>query len=214
MQIPATILLSLKQSPFTFWVLRLGGVGLLFVGVVDNSAVPLPSGMDLLTIWLAAGHGRSWAYYAIMATVGSIAGAYITYRLGKKGGKEALEKKLPRKKVEQGYKRFEKWGFWSVLAATLMPPPFPIAAAWLTVGALRYSATKFLIAVASGRAVRYGIIAYVANRYGAFFLSTLSRYYKPAFAILVGFLMIAGFHYLRRYRQLRREKHLEDQRNG
>lgn len=214
MQIPACTLLLLKQSRFTFWLLRLGGVGLLLFGIVDNSAFPLPSGMDVLTIWLAAGHGRNWVYYAVMATAGSIAGAYVTYHLGKKGGKEALDKKLPRQRVEQGYKRFERWGFWSVVAATLMPPPFPIAAAWLTVGALRYSVLKFLIAVASGRAVRYGIIAYVANRYGVLLLNTLSKYYKPAFVVVVCLFIIAGFHYLRRYRQLRREKQVEDHTKG
>lgn len=211
MQISPAILLLVKQSAFTRWLLRLGGVGLLFVGIVDNSAIPLPGGMDLLTIWLAAGHGRNWVYYACMATAGSIVGAYVTYQLGKKGGKEALEKKLPKEKVEEGYRRFEKWGFWSVVAATLMPPPFPIAAAWLTVGALRYSTPKFLLGVAVGRAVRYSVIAYLANRYGAFVLSGLSKYYKPALAVFICVFTVAGFHYLKKYRRLRREKHRQEQ---
>src|SRR5215469_8974291 len=103
MPIPPNILLLSKQSPLTLWFLKFGSLGVLLVGLVDNSAIPLPGGMDVLTIWLAAGHRRSWVYYAIMATIGSIAGAYLTYRLGRKGGKEALEKKLPRRRIEQSY---------------------------------------------------------------------------------------------------------------
>ncbi|PYV79512.1 MAG: hypothetical protein DMG93_20735 [Acidobacteria bacterium] len=157
--------LTLKSSSFIASLVNFGGPGLVLIGLVDNSAIPLPSGMDILMIWLLAGHRRSWIYYALMATAGSLFGAYVTYALGKRGGREALEKKLPRRKVQSGYKRYEKWGFWSVFAATLIPPPFPIAAAWLTAGAMRYSVTKFLGAVASGRSVRYSIIAYLASRH-------------------------------------------------
>ena len=38
------------------WILRLGGPGLLLIGIADNSVVPLTGSMDVLTIWLAAGH--------------------------------------------------------------------------------------------------------------------------------------------------------------
>ena len=60
------------------WILRLGGPGLIFLGVVDNSVVPLTGSMDVLTIWLAAGHRNVWPYYAVMATIGAVAGGYIT----------------------------------------------------------------------------------------------------------------------------------------
>ena len=38
------------------WVRRLGGPGLVLLGFADNSVVPLPGSMDVLTIWLAARH--------------------------------------------------------------------------------------------------------------------------------------------------------------
>jgi len=69
------------------WILRLGGPGLIFLGVVDNSVVPLTGSMDVLTIWLAAGHRDVWPYYAFMATIGAVIGGYITYSLGREGGK-------------------------------------------------------------------------------------------------------------------------------
>src|SRR5580692_4796180 len=63
---------------------RLGGVGLVILGVADNSVIPLTGSMDVLTIWLAARHHEPWPYYALMATVGAVLGGYITYSLARK----------------------------------------------------------------------------------------------------------------------------------
>ncbi|HZL67772.1 MAG TPA: hypothetical protein VFC29_10625, partial [Candidatus Limnocylindrales bacterium] len=77
---------------------HMGGPGLIVLGLVDNSAIPLPGSMDALTIVLSAARKEPWWYYATMATIGSIIGGYLTYRLGAKGGKETLEKKISKKR--------------------------------------------------------------------------------------------------------------------
>src|SRR6266446_6854001 len=93
-----SLLAVIKASPALRWIIRLGGPGLILLGLADNSVIPLPGSMDVLTIWLAA-HQRSWwLYYAAMATVGALIGGYITYGLARKGGKEAVARKLPKKK--------------------------------------------------------------------------------------------------------------------
>ena len=73
------------------WLIQLGGIGLIPLGLLDNSPVPLPGSMDIATIFLAARDTHLWLYYALMATAGSVAGGFVTYRLARKGGKEALE---------------------------------------------------------------------------------------------------------------------------
>src|SRR5258708_543897 len=105
---------------------RLGGVGLVLLGLADSSVVPLPGSMDVLTIYLAARHRDLWWYYAFMATVGAVIGGYITYGLARKGGKEAFERKLSKKRAEKVFERFERWGFGAVALPALLPPPFPI----------------------------------------------------------------------------------------
>src|SRR5215475_13157554 len=80
---------------------RMGGPGLLVLGVADNSIVPLTGSMDVLTIWLAARHHHPWLYYALMATIGATIGGYITYALARKGGKEAFERKFPKQGVQK-----------------------------------------------------------------------------------------------------------------
>ena len=82
------------------WLVRLGGPGLILIGLADNSVLPTAGSMDVLTIWLAASQPHLWPYYAAMATFGAIIGAFITYSLARKGGKEAFERKLSKKKAE------------------------------------------------------------------------------------------------------------------
>ena len=52
------------------WLRHLGGPGLLLLGLADNSIIPLPGSMDVLTIWFVVHHRQLWFYYAIMATAG------------------------------------------------------------------------------------------------------------------------------------------------
>ncbi len=87
-----------------------------------------------------------------MATVGAVIGGYITYGLARKGGKEAFERKLSKKKAEKVFERFERWGFVAVAVPALLPPPFPIVPFLLAAGAMQYSRKKFVAALALGRA--------------------------------------------------------------
>ena len=136
------ILLSLGP-----WLERLGGVGLILLGLADNSVVPLPGSMDALTVVLSAHQKSLWPYYAIMATIGGIVGAYVTYGLGFKSGEKALEKKVSRKKAERIYKLFKRYGFWSLFVPALLPPPVPFSPFLMVAGALKYPKRYFLVAV-------------------------------------------------------------------
>src|SRR5277367_7004942 len=100
---------------------RLGGWGLVLLGIADNSVVPLTGSMDVLTIWLAARHREPWPYYALMATLGAVIGGYITYALARKGGKQTMERKLSKRRTAQVCAAFERWGFSAVAIPALMP---------------------------------------------------------------------------------------------
>src|SRR5260370_30745541 len=104
---------------------RLGGVGLVLLGVADNSVIPLTGSMDVLTIYLAARHRETWPYYALMATLGAVIGGYITYALARKGGKQAMERKPSKRRAAEVYRTFARWGFLAVAVPRLRPPPFP-----------------------------------------------------------------------------------------
>ena len=186
------------------WLIRLGGPGLVLIGIADNSVVPLTGSMDVLTIWLAAGHRNLWPYYALMATIGAVLGGYITYALGRKGGKEAIERKLKKDKAEKLLKRFDKWGFWSVAVGALLPPPFPLVPVLLAAGALQYSTKKFLAALTLGRSVRYCLVAGLGSLYAEPITSFFNRYYKPTALVLAGFAAIGSFFAIREYLHARK----------
>jgi len=169
---------------------HLGGVGLILLGLADNSVIPLTGSMDVLTIWLAARHREPWPYYALMATLGAVIGGYITYSLARKGGKEMMERKLSKKRAAQVSKAFERWGFAAVVIPALLPPPFPFLPSLLAAGAMQYSRKKFLAALVIGRGLRYSIDAGLGFRYGSHVLRFFSQYYKPALAILIGLAVI------------------------
>ncbi len=183
------------------WLIRLGGPGLILIGIADNSVVPLTGSMDVLTMWLSARHRELWPYYAAMATIGAVLGGYVTYALSRKGGREAFERRLPKDKAEKTFKRFRRWGFKTVTASAILPPPFPMVPVLLAAGALQYPKKKFVGALALGRGIRYFLIAGLGSLYGRQITAFFSRYYKHALFILIGLavmgVIIALLEYLR-----------------
>jgi membrane protein YqaA with SNARE-associated domain len=190
-----------------FWHMfrRLGGPGLILLGLLDNSAIPLPGSMDALTLVLAASHKDLWWYYAIMATIGSLVGGYLTYRIGVRGGKATLEKKISKRRAEKVYRKFEKYAFWSVVVGAVSPPPVPIVPFLIAAGALKYPKEKFLTALALGRSIRYFLIAYLGSLYGRTVFNWLGKYYQPLLYTLIGLGVVGGLVALFLWRRSKRK---------
>jgi len=177
---------------------------LVLLGIADNSVVPLTGSMDVLTIWLAARHREPWPYYALMATVGAVIGGYITYSLARRGGREAMERKLSKRRAAKVSKAFARWGFSAVAIPAVMPPPFPFVPFLLAAGAMQYSQKKFLAALTLGRGIRYTILAALGFVYGRHILRFFSKYYKPALAVLTGLAVIGTVLSLVQYLRMRK----------
>jgi membrane protein YqaA with SNARE-associated domain len=175
------------------WLVHLGALGFLPLGLIDSSIIPLPGSMDVLTIILAARSPELWWYYAVMATVGSVLGGFVTYRLARKGGEKALEKRLSAKTVKRVTKIFEQRGFAAIAIPALLPPPMPLVPFLLAAGAMQYSVKKFLLAMTTGRIVRYMILAYLAARYGRKMLPMLAAH--PLVLGGVGVVMMVAVVY-------------------
>jgi len=208
MWLPASCLGVLLLWP---WLVRLGGPGLVLLGIADNSVVPLTGSMDVFTIWLSASHRDWWPYYALMATTGAVLGGYITYSLGRKGGKEAIERKLHKGKAEKLFRRFGHWGFRTVFVGAILPPPFPLVPVLLAAGALQYSRRKFAAALAAGRGVRYTVVAGMGSLYGKQIVAFFSRYYKPALLVLLGLALLGAAATLVEYSRYRKNGDRESQ---
>jgi membrane protein YqaA with SNARE-associated domain len=181
-------LLAISGHAFRRWFARLGGIGLIPLGLLDSSIIPIPGSMDLLTIFLSARQEDLWLYYAFMATAGSVLGALLTYRLARQGGEAALNRRLRRWQMEKIRKMFRRWGFGAIAVPAVMPPPLPMVPFVVAAGATEYPLKKFLAALTLGRVVRYTVLAYLAGRYGR----RIIHYQDRAAWVAVGILAATG----------------------
>lgn len=174
------------------WIYHLGGLGFIPLGLLDNSVIPLPGSMDVLTIFLSARKEQLWFYYAATATAGSVIGGFVTYRLARKGGKETLARRFPPKRLEKVYEIFERWGLGAIAIPALLPPPVPMLPFLFAAGAMQYPLRKFLFALTLGRTVRYTLLAFLAARYGRPILAFIAKHGHPVLWIVIGLLATAA----------------------
>jgi membrane protein YqaA with SNARE-associated domain len=193
---------------FRRWIFHLGALGFIPLGLLDSSVIPVPGSMDVLTIVLASRDGQLWPYYAVMATVGSVLGAFLTYRLGRKGGEKALEKRLSARRQKKIFQIFERWGFSAIAIPAMLPPPIPLVPFVLVAGAMHYSVKKFLLAITLGRIVRYSILAYLASKYGRKMLPFLTAHVYWVLGITLGITAIgvAGYFLFGRNAEKKKSK--------
>jgi membrane protein YqaA with SNARE-associated domain len=181
------------------WVVHLGALGIFGLAAVDASIIPLaiPGSTDLVLLWLIA-HGANPELYVASAVAGSLLGGYTTWRLGKKGGEEALKRYVsPRiQKLVKGWSQTHP--VLAVMVPAVLPPPIPLWPFLLAAGALGASWQRFLATFGVGRAIRYSVVGWLAVHYGRrvirIWSKTLDHWFAP---ILWTFLVltVAGIVY-------------------
>ena len=171
----------------------LGGVGLVILGVADSSVIPTFGSLDVLTAILSVKNHDLWPYYAVASTLGSLIGAYLMYRMSARAGEHWLEKRIGPKRSRQVQGLLKRFGFAAVFVSCVAPPPFPTSPFFVGAGALRYPQGRFVSAVLAGRALRYGVLGYLAATYSRTILRAL-RHPRgfEANAKLIG-ISVAGF---------------------
>jgi len=189
-----SVLFSARADAVWKWLHRLGGPGLLLLGLADNLPIgSSPAGsVDVFLIVLSAHQPHWWAYYALMATVGEVLGGYLTYRVSEKGGQQTFEKKIRKERAEKLYKAFDKRGFMTVFGGAILPPPFPFTPVLMAAGVMQYPRKKFVSALSAGRAIRFFVAAFLARTYGQQMINFFSRYYHPMMYVLIALAIIAG----------------------
>lgn len=145
---------------------RLGGFGLLGLGILDSSFLFMPLGNDLLIVALTARHPSKLPYYAAMATAGSVLGCLIVDLTSRKLGEAGLADRVSKRSLDSVRKRFESKAAWSLIFASLMPPPFPFTVFVIVAAALQYSRKRLMAAIAAGRMIRFTAIGLLAVFYG------------------------------------------------
>ncbi len=158
---------AVRHSLLPLWLTHMGTLGLFAVAVVDSSFIPLPlpGSTDLLLLWLVAHDGDPWLL-AALAIAGSLVGGYLTWNLGRRGGKGALRRYVPARLLERVVAWVERHRILALFLPAVLPPPVPLLPFALASGALGVSRHRFLLVYGSARIVRYSLIAWFAVAYG------------------------------------------------
>ena len=155
-------------APLLSFVLSLGGLGLLLLGVLDSSFLVLPWGNDLLVVAMTARQPDldRMVYYAAMSTAGSVLGCLLLDLTMRPLGAQGLEKHLSAKRVSGLKKKVGENAGRALAIASLVPPPFPFTAVVMAAAALQYSRQRLLAIVGVSRMLRFTLLGLLAMRFG------------------------------------------------
>ncbi len=137
------------------FALSIGGPGLFVIAFLDSSVLSLPEINDILIIWMVTRHPHRMVYYATMATLGSLAGCFVLYYLGRKGGDALLRKRFHARHVDRTLALFRRYGLLTILIPALLPPPAPFKIFVLMAGVAAVPPATFALALILGRGLRY-----------------------------------------------------------
>lgn len=143
-----------------------GGPGLFIVAFLDSSFLSLPEINDILVVWMVVQHKERFAYYATMATLGSIAGCFALYWLAWKGGEAFVRKRFKSGGIERGMAAIRRHGLLALLVPSILPPPAPFKVFVILAGVVRIRPASFALAIGIGRGFRYFGEGLLAAWYG------------------------------------------------
>jgi membrane protein YqaA with SNARE-associated domain len=175
-------------GPLGFW-----GAGL--AGLVDSGTIPIP--MDpLIATYAWNDHRHAWLY-VVMAAAGSAVGGLIPFLLGRAGGELFLLRRIDRGRYEAMMARFEKQEFLAMAIPSALPPPTPWKAFVFGAGVFEMKIWQFMLAVFTGRAVRFGVEAVLTIKYGPEIINVVGDLFKHhlmmtlvVVAVLLGLLLL------------------------
>ena len=160
--------------------------GLVVMGALDSSMVFfLPLGIDFVVIILAARKPELFWLYAILATVGSLVGAALTFWIGRQVGEHGLARFVRPSRLKRVQEKVGHSAAVTVASLAIIPPPFPFTAFVLTSGACHVNAWTFFLTLAGVRTLRFAAESALAAYYGRGILGWMQ---SSTFTVIVGIM--------------------------
>jgi len=176
---------------FSKWVLTLfaSPVGVIVLAALDSTLFfSLPFGIDAVVIILAARLREHWWIVPLLASLGSVAGAALTFWMGVKIGEKGLDRWVPdERRLVRIRRRVREKGAIALAVLDLIPPPFPFTVFVLAAGALEVDPRTFFGTLTVCRLLRFGVEAALALRYGRSILAWLD---SEIFHDIVAFFIV------------------------
>ncbi len=186
------------------FALSFGAPGLFLIAFLDSSFLSFPEVCDLLIVLLTIRHPHRMLIYALMCTVGSVAGCFALYWVGRRGGQAFLDKRFKSSSVARAMDVFRRFGLLAIIVPSLLPPPMPFKVFVLAAGVAGVSPPAFIAAATIGRGIRYfgeGILALWYGEAAVGFLRENARMAGLVTAMLICVAALAWFWWHHRGRR-------------
>ncbi|MEZ2348918.1 YqaA family protein [Terriglobus sp. RCC_193] len=151
----------------TRYFFSLGLLGLFFISVIDSSPIPLPiPGSSDILVTLLAAQRQEWLVVTLIATLGSVVGAAISYHAGRIGGFALMDRYVPQRFRDRMRRWTEEHAILSTALPAILPPPAPLMPFLIAAGALKMPPSKFYSSFTISRFFRHAFFAWLGMHYG------------------------------------------------
>ncbi|MGA3162497.1 MAG: VTT domain-containing protein [Terracidiphilus sp.] len=182
--------LMAKWKLAALFLAKFGVWGVGAVALLDSSTIPVP--MDaILAVYVWNDKSHFWLY-CLLAALGSAIGGLLPYGLGRAGGELFLLKRVNRERYERLRLRFERQEFLAIMIPSMLPPPTPWKACVFAAGVFEMRVAPFMLAVFSGRFLRWLILSALVLIFGPSVVDLVQHHGLTMLAV-VGGLAVIGF---------------------
>lgn len=148
-------------------LLAWGPWGLFLAALFDGAGIPIPSGVDVLLIFLAARLPDQVLWLTLLAVSGSVLGNLFLFFVARRGGQIFLDKRAGSPRSARFRRWFDHYGLLTVFISALVPLPImPMKIFVLCAGALGSSWARFALVFVCARIPRYLGIAWLGREMG------------------------------------------------
>lgn len=145
-------------------LIPLGPWGILLIAFCDAAFLGIP--MDPVMAYFVYRRPELFWLYTVMGAAGSALGSLVVYYIGREGEELLLEKRIPKRRLESIRRAFERHEFLALMVPAMLPPPTPFKFFVLTAGGLKMRVDHFLLAVFTGRLLRFTILSVLTIFFG------------------------------------------------
>ena len=154
----------LKYTAWLAALKTLGAWGVFIIAILDAAAFGVP--MDpLVAGYVYSNPHKAWLY-CLAGALGSALGSVVPYALGRAGGELFLLKRIDEAKLRRIRDRFERQEFLALMVPATLPPPTPFKLFVFSAGVFEMKPLAFLLAVISGRLIRFGTLSVLTIIFG------------------------------------------------
>ena len=166
-----------------------GPASLAVLSFTESIIQPVPPDLLYLPmLYDAMGDVPQVIWLFLVVTLSSVAGSYVGYLIGKKWGRDVLDKFAKPKHVAKLEALTIKYGTFGIFIAAFSPIPYKVFG-WVA-GMGEMNKKAFLIAGLFGRSLRFGLEAILVGIYGQKALDAMFTFLDNE--ILIGIIIIVG----------------------